>query len=113
MARRTVVQLVDDLSGEELAPGTGETVRLALDGAVYELDLAAVNVAKLRDDLARYTDAGRRVGRASRQGRRPAMSAMPVDPRAVRAWAGSNGVSVSGRGRIPAAVVAQFRAAGN
>ena len=36
-----------------------------------------------------------------------------VDNRAVRAWARSNGIELSPRGRIPADVVERFRAAGN
>lgn len=32
MAQRTVVQLIDDLTGEHLGPGEGETVKLSLDG---------------------------------------------------------------------------------
>jgi hypothetical protein len=36
-----------------------------------------------------------------------------VDSKAVRAWAASNGVELSERGRIPGAVIEQFRAAGN
>lgn len=110
MAQRTVVQLVDDLSGEELAPRSGETVRLGLDGVVYELDLSPANAARLRDDLARYVEAGRRTGRSVRGVRR---SFGAVDPRAVRAWAASNGVDLSPRGRIPAAVVERYRAAGH
>jgi len=39
--------------------------------------------------------------------------ATEVDPAAVRAWAASNGVSVSARGRVSATVIEQYRAAGN
>jgi hypothetical protein len=36
-----------------------------------------------------------------------------VDNRAVRAWAASNGIELSERGRIPGVVIEQYRAAGN
>ena len=110
MARRTVVQLVDDLTGEELEPGAGETVRLGLDGVMYEIDLSADSASKLRGDIAPYVPAARRVGGRSS---RPSGAWAGVDPRAVRAWAASNGIELSTRGRVPASVVEQFRAAGN
>ncbi|HZG99143.1 MAG TPA: histone-like nucleoid-structuring protein Lsr2, partial [Nocardioidaceae bacterium] len=43
VAQRTVVQLVDDFDGTELQRGEGETVRVTLDGAEYELDLSSKN----------------------------------------------------------------------
>lgn len=109
MAKRTVVHLVDDLTGEELAPDAGETVQFGLDGAAYQIDLGPKSAAALRDQLAKYVNAGRRTSR----NRRRVTSNAEVDPKAVRAWAASNGVQVSGRGRIPAAVREQYRAAGN
>jgi hypothetical protein len=39
MASRTVVQLVDDLDNTKIVEGKGETVRFALDGVQYEIDL--------------------------------------------------------------------------
>ena len=111
MARRTVVQLVDDLTGEELEPGVGETVKLGLDGVTYEIDLSADSASKLRGDIAQYVAAARRVG--GRSSRPSGRAVTGVDPRAVRAWAASNGIELSSRGRVPASVVDQFRAAGN
>ena len=35
------------------------------------------------------------------------------EPKAVRAWAASNKIEIPARGRIPAAVIEQYRAAGN
>ena len=45
-----------------------------------------------------------------RNGHRPARQ---VDIKAVRAWANSNGIQLSQRGRIPADVISQYHAAGN
>ncbi len=65
MAQKIQVLLLDDLDGSE-AEGT---VRFALDGTEYEIDLNAEHAQALRDALARYVRAARRAG-----GRRPAPS---------------------------------------
>jgi hypothetical protein len=36
-----------------------------------------------------------------------------VDLRAVRAWAASNGIELSSRGRVPTSVLQPYRSAGN
>ena len=111
MAQRTVVQLVDDLTGEEIKQGTGATVKFAIDGVTYELDLSEQNAAKMRDALSPYVASARRTGGRGRGGARRTPTG--VDNKAVRAWAASNGVPLNARGRIPGAVIEQFRAAGN
>ena len=108
MAQRTQVIVVDDLTGETLPDGQGQTVRFGLDGTTYELDLNKDNADRLRDDLRRYVQAARKVGpapKASRTGSRP------KDTADIREWAKNNGHSVSERGRIPAQVVAAYEAA--
>ena len=57
MAQKVQTLFVDDLDGSE-AEGT---VRFGLDGTDYEIDLNAKNARQLRDALARYVAAGRRV----------------------------------------------------
>jgi hypothetical protein len=111
VAQRTVVQFVDDLTGEEMARGGGETVPFGLDGVTYEIDLSSENASQLRDVLSSYVAAARRTGGKGR----PALRRTPtdVDNRAVRAWAASHGIQLSTRGRIPRSVIDQFRAAGN
>jgi hypothetical protein len=112
MAKKTVVLRVDDLNGEP----ADTTVRFGLDSRDYELDLTEANAKGLRDALARYVAAARKVsGRrgASINVEQPAKAFKGFDPAAVRAWAASNGFTVSPRGRIKAAVVEAFRAAGN
>ncbi len=109
MAKRTVVEFDDDLSGGPAA----QTVRFAIDGAGYEIDLTDDNAATLRRFLAPYVAAARRAraGAPSTPTRRH-RGAPDHDPKTVRAWARSRGIAVSDRGRIPAGVLAQFRAAG-
>ncbi|HVW82041.1 MAG TPA: Lsr2 family protein [Mycobacteriales bacterium] len=112
MAQRVQVLLVCDLHDDD-TEGT-ETVRFALDGASYEIDVCSEHAAQLRDSFASYVGAARRTGRvaASGGGRRQRVSS-GVDPAAVRAWAKSTGVKVSERGRIPADVIEQYTAAGH
>jgi hypothetical protein len=105
MATRTVTELLDDMTGQ----AADETVSFGLDGVEYEIDMTKKNAAALRKALSPFQDHARRVG-----GRRPLQHvASGVDNKAVRAWAASNGIELSERGRIPGAVIQQFRDAGN
>jgi hypothetical protein len=105
--------LIDDIDGSD----ADETVTFALDGVGYEIDLSKTNAAKMRAGLARYIDAGTRIGRrgptaargTSSRGRGPAK----VDrdqTRAVREWARAKGLDVSDRGRIKQEVVDRYNA---
>ena len=96
MARRTFVELVDDMDG-----GTAdETVSFALDGVAYEIDLTAENAAELREAIGVWAGKARRVG-----GRRIAgKSRSGEDTAKIRAWAQEHGYSIGDRGRIPADV---------
>lgn len=104
MAQRVQVVLEDDLDGGKAE----ETVTFGLDGATYEIDLSKKNAAKLRDALAGYVGAGRRVSgrRGSRARGRGGRSA--TDSADIRAWAKENGYEVSERGRISAEVRAAY-----
>ena len=108
MAQKIQVLLIDDLDGSA-ADGT---VRFGLDGTEYEIDLNAEHAQALRDALSRYVQAARRAGggarRAARGGRRTAGG---VDSTEVRVWAKSRGIEVKDRGRVPAELVARFKAA--
>jgi len=110
LARTTTVQLTDDIDGSPAA----ETVRFAIDGRTYEIDLSAQHVDGLRNSLAPFIAAARRAGRvdaSSRRGQRRHERPQGSDSRAVRAWAKQNGVAVSPTGRIPVAVHAQYTSA--
>jgi hypothetical protein len=99
MAQRVHIVLEDDLDGST----ADETVTFGLDGATYEIDLSKKNAAKLRDALAGYVGAARRV--ASRGGRRGrGRAAGGPSASQVREWAREQGYEVSDRGRVPADV---------
>jgi hypothetical protein len=107
MAQKVSVVLEDDLTG-----GPAEqTVRFAVDGTGYEIDLNAKNAAALHEQLALYIEHARRAGRAPsrRPGRAAANRQRSGD---IRAWAKEHGLAVSERGRIPVSVAEQYHAAG-
>jgi hypothetical protein len=103
MARRTIVELVDDIDESS----ADETVAFGLDDIAYEIDLSKKNAAGLRHTLAKYVSAGRRMGRRPPRTR----TRVPSDSRTIREWARANNVPVTDRGRIPESVVAQFNEA--
>lgn len=108
MAKKTIVQLTDDLDGNK----ADRTVGFSLDGVGYEIDLSEKNAVELEQALAKYIGAARKVGGRATSGRlRTTRTNVAADPRAVRAWAASNGIQVSPRGRIAVDVVKQFEAA--
>ena len=110
MAQRVQVLLVCDLHDDE-TPAT-ETVRFALAGAAYEIDLCEVHVSRLRDSMAPYVGAARRAtGGGSRSKRGHARSGRSSRAGEIRDWARRQGMDVPKRGRIPAAIVEEYEAA--
>jgi hypothetical protein len=113
--KQTITQLIDDIDGGKAE----ETVLFAIDGANYEIDLSRRNAARLRDLINGYTPYARAVRGGAQQRRRrrrrpaPTTPFTEVDNKAVRAWAAAIGIELSTRGRIPASVLEQYRAAGN
>jgi hypothetical protein len=63
VAQNIQTLFIDDLDGSA-AEGT---VRFGLDGTGYEIDLNAGHARELRDALARYVDAARRVSSSARR----------------------------------------------
>jgi len=109
MAQKVQTLFIDDLDGSQ-AEGT---VRFGLDGTHYEIDLNAVHAGELRAALGRYTGAGRKVtGTTRRPARNPGKAASNgLNTTEVRDWARANGLDVKDRGRVPAEVIAKFKAA--
>jgi hypothetical protein len=105
MAQRVVYELLDDL---DKTPAT-ETVKFGLDGRTFTVDLNDSHAKELRLFLKPYVEAGRK---AQRSRVADVRKAEDFDPAAVRAWAASNGIDVSKRGRVPATVVEKYKAAG-
>ena len=109
MAQKVQTFFIDDFDGSE-AEGT---VVFGLDGTQYEIDLNTSHAKELRTTLARYIDAGRKVTSAARRagqsGRK--IPADGISNTEVRIWAEAHDLEVRDRGRVPADVIAQYRAA--
>jgi len=88
VAQKIRTLFIDDLDGSA-AEGT---VRFGLDGTEYEIDLNAGHAKELRDALARYVDAARRVAR----GRRGAGGRRVVRLLGMRSCNGADGGNLRG-----------------
>ena len=106
MASRTIVLLEDDVDGSR----ADETIEFGIDGSTYAIDLSDSDAKKLRGALDGYINKARKMS-GKRSTTRKASSAVHL--KAVRAWAASNGIELSSRGRVPASVLEQYRSAGN
>jgi hypothetical protein len=109
MARTVQIHLIDDIDGSVAE----ETLKFSLDGTTYEIDLSAEHADQLRKSVARYIVAGRRATSGIATGGRIATKATSTritrnQSQAIREWAKSAGIELSGRGRIPASVVERY-----
>jgi len=112
MAQKVQTLFIDDIDGGD-AEGT---IRFALDGTAYEIDLSSKHSEELRSALGKYVSHARRLGGSARRGTRPAgragRAASPaVNTTEIRNWARENGYDIKDRGRVPADVVAKYHAA--
>lgn len=107
MAQKIQVLLIDDIDGSK----ADESLTFALDGVNYEIDLTAEHAASLRNDLAKWVGAARKVSSrgATTRARAPRRSGSDADT--IRQWARSSGHKISDRGRIPQSVREAYEAA--
>jgi len=103
MAQRTVVQLIDDLTGEESQDVTN--VKFSFGGSDYEIDLNDENYAEFQKVMAPYMEKGRRIKKArGATGGRTKTAVRNADTAKIREWAKEQGYDVSERGRVPASI---------
>jgi hypothetical protein len=115
MAQRVQVEMVDDLNGETAE----ETVRFAVDGTDYEIDLTTENAEKLRSALSKYVEKGRKSTRSKRGqgGRQPSPETSSTsqskreETQQIRQWAKDNGYNPNSRGRITKSIVDAYNEA--
>jgi hypothetical protein len=108
VAQKIQTLFIDDLDG---SPADG-TIRFALDGTSYEIDLSTQHAQALRAALSPYADAARPepgTRRPAPPRRKP--GAGSPDSTQVRDWARTQGIDVKTRGRIPAGLIVKFKAA--
>ena len=114
IASKTLV-ILEDVGRSEAT----DKVSFGLDGMSYEIDLSTENAAKLRAALAPYIKAVEARPAGDREASTPATrnprrrTTKPVDSAAIRAWAATNGIAVSARGRNSTNVIHQYHEAGN
>ncbi|HEY2671973.1 MAG TPA: Lsr2 family protein [Rugosimonospora sp.] len=111
MARKVQVHLLDDIDGAQ----ADETLKFALDGTNYEIDLSTRHADKLRKSLEKYVQSARRVGRGHVATTSRVRTVAParsdrVQNQAIRDWARRKGMELSERGRIPRAIAEQYEA---
>lgn len=107
MAQKIQTLFIDDIDGGE-ADGT---VRFGLDGTEYEIDLNSKHGEELRAALANYVAHARKAARPGRRTARGRRAAQAVDTGKVREWAKDKGYAIKERGRVPAEILAKYRAA--
>ncbi|MGH3279896.1 MAG: histone-like nucleoid-structuring protein Lsr2 [Trebonia sp.] len=112
VAQKITTLFIDDIDG-----GVAEgTVRFALDGTDYEIDLNAEHSEELRSALGRYVNHARKVSGTARRGGRAAGRGVrgtgsTLNTTEIRSWARENGYDIKDRGRVPTDVVAKYQAA--
>ena len=107
MAQQIQTLFIDDIDG---GPAEG-TVRFALDGTDYEIDLSTAHSEELHKVLAGYVTHARKTGGTTRRGTRGRRGADAPDTRKVREWARAEGIDIKERGRVPAEVIEKYKAA--
>jgi nucleoid-associated protein Lsr2 len=112
VAQKIQTLFIDDIDG-----GAAEgTVRFALDGTEYEIDLNAEHTEELRSALGKYVSHARKVGsgarRVGRAAGRVSRGAGPAqNTTEIRNWAREQGYDIKDRGRVPGDLVAKYQAA--
>ena len=100
MAQRVQIVLTDDLDESK----ADSTVTFGYAGATYEIDLSDANRTALEDALAPYIAAARKVSSGRRSGGGKRKSGGGASATEIRAWAVSQGMNVSSRGRVSSEV---------
>ena len=112
MAQKIQTLFIDDIDG-----GAAEgTVRFALDGTEYEIDLNAKHSEELRSAIGKYVTHARKVGGGARRagraaGRTSRGAGSALNTTEIRNWAREQGYDIKDRGRVPADLVAKYQAA--
>jgi hypothetical protein len=107
MAQQIQTLFIDDIDG---SPAEG-TIRFGLDGTDYEIDLSTAHNEELHKVLAGYVTHARKAAGTAQRGPRGRRGTDVVDTRKVREWAKEQGIDIKERGRVPAEVIAKYKAA--
>ncbi|MFF2111630.1 histone-like nucleoid-structuring protein Lsr2 [Rhodococcus koreensis] len=111
MARKVVVELVDDIDGTVFGED-GESITFSVNGVDYEIDLKGKHAGKFHKQIGFFIEHAIRVGGRKRRSDRPVVSDAPPrrgNSKEIRVWAAEQGYEISSRGRIPAEVEQAFQ----
>jgi len=109
MAQQVITEFIDDIDGSPAE----RTFTFAVDGATYEIDLSAENIAEFKSAIGGFIESARQV-KGSSNGRRTRSTGTHggrqsrEQTQAVREWARQHGHNISNRGRIPTSVQQAF-----
>lgn len=115
VAQTTRILLTDDLDGSHAS----ETIAFAVDGVAYEIDLSDEHARQLRESVASYVGAARKLSsrhapatkRAAFKTTGARSSSDRPDTQQVREWAKEHGIEVSERGRLRNDLIVRFQEA--
>jgi len=79
-----------------------QTVRFALDGVEYEIDLSDRNANRLRNSFEEFVRHARKVGEGAAARLQHPLGPTRAKSAHMREWLREHGYEVSDRGRIPA-----------
>ncbi|MFE5709086.1 Lsr2 family protein [Rhodococcus koreensis] len=112
MARKIVVEHIDDIDGTPIQNGNGETIAFSVGGVDYEIDLKDENAKEFHSTLTYYIEHATRVGgRKCRSTPEVKSSRGRKQAKEIREWATTEGYELSPRGRIPAQIEEAYSAA--
>lgn len=109
MAQNIQIVYVSDLSGKDIEDNDQPTTTFGWNGSTYEIDLTAAEAEKFNKVITPYLSAGRKVT-GGKSSKRTKTSTNGPTAAEVRNWAQSQGIEVTGRGRVPQAVYDQYNA---
>lgn len=105
MAKRVVVELVDDITGD---PGA-VTTSFGIDGVDYEIDLT--DDTELRDNFIKWIAKARRVNGSGSAARGNGYGQHRHEMHRIRQWARANGIKIPARGKIARDTIQAYDAA--
>lgn len=118
MARKEIIQYIDDIDGTPLDADDVKVVRFGFQGRNYYLDLSADNAAKFEEMLEPYVakahpDQAATATRTTRRSSSAAGNKQRERNRIIRQWAKDQGLDVADRGALPRTIVEKYEAAHN
>lgn len=114
MARKEIIQYIDDLDGTPLNEDDVKVVRFGYQGRNYYLDLSADNAAKFDEVLRPYVEKAHADDSApaarTRRGTNPNSTKQRERNRIIRKWAKDRGMDVADRGALPKTIIDEYEA---